>query len=554
MHSSPKFFLFWLCFNRLFHSYIFLSFLIFFRSKMPAVGGIGLGTGKEYSGNLTPFVTVTCIVAAMGGLIFGYDIGISGGVTTMTPFLQKFFRKVWEKKEADKSTNQYCQYDSQTLTMFTSSLYLAALLASLVASIVTRKLGRKLSMLLGGLLFFAGALINGFAKAIWMLIVGRMLLGFGVGFANQSVPLYLSEMAPYRYRGALNIGFQLSITVGILIANVLNYFFAKIKGGWGWRLSLGGAMVPALIITVGSLILPDTPNSMIERGQTEEAREKLKRIRGVDDVDEEFRDLVAASDASKLVEHPWRNLLQRKYRPHLTMAILIPFFQQLTGINVIMFYAPVLFNTIGFGDDASLMSAVITGIVNVAATLVSIYGVDKWGRRFLFLEGGTQMLICQAVVAACIGAKFGTSGNPGDLPKWYAIVVVLFICIYVAGFAWSWGPLGWLVPSEIFPLEIRSAAQSINVSVNMIFTFAVAQVFLTMLCHLKFGLFLFFAFFVVLMSIFVYYFLPETKGIPIEEMNRVWKSHWYWSRFVQDVDYPNGGMEMSKGGQGPKNV
>ncbi|MBA0662400.1 hypothetical protein Goklo_006530 [Gossypium klotzschianum] len=294
---------------------------------------------------------------------------------------------------------------------------------------------------------------------------------------------------------------------------------------------------------------------MIERGRTEEARAKLKKIRGVDDVDEEFRDLVSASDASKLVEHPWRNLLQRKYRPHLTMAILIPFFQQLTGINVIMFYAPVLFNTIGFGDDASLMSAVITGVVNVAATLVSIYGVDKWGRRFLFLEGGVQMLICQAVVAACIGAKFGTNGNPGDLPKWYAIVVVLFICVYVAGFAWSWGPLGWLVPSEIFPLEIRSAAQSINVSINMMFTFLVAQVFLTMLCHLKFGLFMFFAFFVVIMSIFVYYFLPETKGIPIEEMNQVWKSHWYWSRFMEDLDYPiNGNLEMSKGGQGPKLV
>ncbi|CAH9112285.1 unnamed protein product [Cuscuta epithymum] len=521
-----------------------------------AGGGVGPGpgNGKEYPGNLTLYVTVTCIVAAMGGLIFGYDIGISGGVTSMDTFLVKFFPSVYRKKNSDSSTNQYCKFDSQTLTMFTSSLYLAALVSSLMASTVTRKFGRRLSMMAGGILFCAGALINGFAQNVGMLIIGRILLGLGIGFANQAVPLYLSEMAPYKYRGALNIGFQLSITIGILVANVLNYFFAKLHQGW--RLSLGGAMVPALIITVGSLLLPETPNSMIERGNKDEAKEKLKRIRGVENVDEEFEDLVAASDASSLVEHPWRNLLQRKYRPQLTMAIAIPFFQQLTGINVIMFYAPVLFTTIGFGDNAALMSSVITGGVNVFATLVSIFYVDKLGRRFLFLEGGFQMLICQIAVAICIALKFGVNGDPGSLPKWYAIVVVIFICTYVAGFAWSWGPLGWLVPSEIFPLEIRSAAQSITVSVNMIFTFLVAQVFLIMLCHLKFGLFIFFAFFVVVMTIFVYFFIPETKNIPIEEMVSVWKEHWFWSRFMTEVDYPatKGAVEMGTSGDAYKRV
>ncbi|KAK9681782.1 hypothetical protein RND81_10G027500 [Saponaria officinalis] len=502
--------------------------------------------GKEYPGNLTLYVLATCVVAAMGGLIFGYDIGISGGVTSMPMFLSRFFPEVYKKETEDKSTNQYCKFDSVTLTLFTSSLYLAALVSSLVASSVTRKFGRKLSMFFGGTLFCAGALINAFAKNVAMLIIGRILLGFGIGFANQSVPLYLSEMAPYRYRGALNIGFQLSITFGILVANILNYFFANIHN-WGWRLSLGGAMVPAIIISIGALILPDTPNSLIERGKHEEALTKLRRVRGVEDVEEEFKDLVHASDTSKLVEHPWRNLLERKYRPHLTIAIAIPFFQQLTGINVIMFYAPVLFKTIGFKDNASLMSAVITGVVNVVATCVSIYGVDKWGRRFLFLEGGAQMFICQVAVALCIGLKFGVSGNVQFLPQWYAIVVVLFICIYVAAFAWSWGPLGWLVPSEIFPLEIRSAAQSITVSVNMFFTFIIAQIFLSMLCHLKFGLFLFFGFFVLIMSGFVFFFLPETKGIPIEEMSTVWKSHWFWGRYIPDDEQPRGAGALEMG-------
>ncbi|KAF8409615.1 hypothetical protein HHK36_005693 [Tetracentron sinense] len=501
---------------------------------------------KEYPGRLTPFVLMACIVAAMGGLIFGYDIGISGGVTSMAPFLKKFFPSVYRKEEGDTSTNQYCKFDSQILTMFTSSLYLAALVASILASWITRKLGRKASMLAGGVVFLGGAAINGAAGNVAMLIVGRILLGIGIGFANQSVPLYLSEMAPYRYRGALNIGFQLSITIGILAANLVNYFTAKIEGGWGWRVSLAGAAVPALIITIGSLFLPNTPNSMIERNQAEKAREMLRRIRGTKDVNHEFNDLVAASEASRKVEHPWRNLLERKYRPHLTMAILIPFFQQLTGINVVMFYAPVLFQTIGFGSNASLMSAVITGLVNAAATIVSIYGSDKWGRRSLFLEGGAQMLISQIMVTILIALQFGLDGQATDIPQWYAILVVAFICLYVAAYAWSWGPLGWLVPSEIFPLEIRSAAQSINVSVNMLFTFAVAQVFLPMLCHLKFGLFVFFACFVVAMTIFVYFFVPETKNIPIEEMSRVWKQHWYWAKFIPDQDL-NRSLEMANG-------
>ncbi|QHO08656.1 hypothetical protein HN51_067231 [Arachis hypogaea] len=165
-------------------------------------------------------------------------------------------------------------------------------------------------------------------------------------------------------------------TVGIVVANVLNYFFTNIKDGWGWRFSIGGAMVSALIITIGSLVLPDTLNSMIERGEHEKARQQLRKVLDVEDINKEFNDLIAASEESKKVEHHWRNLLQRKYRPHLTMAIMIPLFQQFTGIIVIMFYAPVLFGSIGFKDNSALMSAVITGVVNVATTVVSIY---LWG-------------------------------------------------------------------------------------------------------------------------------------------------------------------------------
>lgn len=314
----------------------------------------------------------------------------------MPPFLEKFFPDVYKKEVLNiGGTNQYCKFNSQKLTMFTSSLYLAALVASLVASTVTRKLGRRPSMLLGGALFLAGAIVNGLAQNITMLYIGRALLGVGVGFANQSVPVYLSEMAPYKYRGALNMVFQLSITIGILAAYVINYFTASMKGGNGWRYSLGCAGVPAIIFVLGSLCLPDTPNSLIERGKNEEAKKRLQKIRGVDNVDQEYNDLINASIESKKIKHPWAKLFSRKYRPQLVFVTFIPFFQQLTGMNVFMFYAPVLFKTIGFGANASLFSSVITGVVNCVSTLVSMATVDRFGRRGLFLEGGLQMLICQ---------------------------------------------------------------------------------------------------------------------------------------------------------------
>ncbi|OMO79065.1 Sugar/inositol transporter [Corchorus olitorius] len=466
------------------------------------------GGGRNYEGGLTAYVIVTCMVAAMGGLLFGYDIGISGGVRSKQ-FLQKFFPSMYPKmiKHAFKQKNQYCKFDSQLLTLFTSSIYLAALVACFFASWVTRHFGRKFSISFGGLAFLGGSILSGIATNIQFLIIGRLLLGIGVGFANQSIPVYLSEMSLAHFRGALNMGFQMFITIGILVARLINYGTSKLQGGWEWQVSYFLAAIPAIMMIVGSLFLPDTPNSNLDRGETEHAKAILKKARGTQNVDREFLHLFDAGEAAKNVEHPWTNIIQPRYRPQLVFCILIPLLQQLTGINVIMLYAPLLFMTLSFGHEASLMSAVIIGIVNVLATLIA--------------------------VGVLIGWKFGINGE-GELSEAEANALLILICAYVAAFAWSWGPLGWLIPSEIWPLELRSAGQAINVSVNMLFTFFIAQAFLAMLCHLKFGLFFFFAGFVVIMTIFIMLFLPETKIVPIEDMNRVWKAHWFWGKYITD--------------------
>ncbi|GAA0150918.1 hypothetical protein Leryth_018038 [Lithospermum erythrorhizon] len=285
-------------------------------------------------------------------------------------------------------------------------------------------------------------------------------------------------MAPYKHRGKFNLGFQLSITIGILFANILNYFFSKIDGGWGWRLSLGFAALPALIIIIASIFLSDTPTSLLERGKEKEARELLQRIRGVDNV----------FGFSRFPTVYWN-----EYYHVLCSSAL---------------------------QDCWVWKRCITCVcshhrdVNMVATFVSIYGIDRWGRRALLIQGSIQMLVFLAAVGALIATKFGLSGNVTTIPSWFAIVMVVCICCFVAGFAWSWWPLGWLIPSEIFPLEIRSAAQSITVATNVFFTFLIAQVFLTLLCHMKFGLFFFFAACVLVMTLFVFFFLPETKNIP----------------------------------------
>lgn len=489
--------------------------------------GVAKDRSELYRGRVTSYVIIACIVAAVGGSIFGYDIGISGGVTSMDDFLQRFFNNVYKNK-MHAHENNYCKYNNQGLAAFTSSLYLAGLVASLIASPVTRMYGRRISIICGGVSFLIGAALNASAVNLAMLLLGRIMLGFGIGFGNQAVPLYLSEMAPTHLRGGLNMMFQLATTLGIFTANMINYGTDKLRP-WGWRLSLGLAAAPALLMTVGGVLLPETPNSLIEQGLKEKGREVLERIRGTKNVDAEFEDMIDASELANSIKHPFRNILKKRNRPQLVMAIFMPMFQILTGINSILFYAPVLFQSMGFKGKASLYSSALTGAVLASSTLVSIATVDRWGRRPLLIVGGIQMIICQIIVAIILGLKFG---NDKELSKGYSILVVTVICLFVAAFGWSWGPLGWTVPSEIFPLETRSAGQGITVAVNLFFTFIIAQSFLSLLCALKFGFFLFFAACVTIMTIFVYMFLPETKGVPIEEMILLWQKHWFWKKIV----------------------
>ncbi|CAI9118520.1 OLC1v1020103C1 [Oldenlandia corymbosa var. corymbosa] len=483
-----------------------------------------------YKSKITPYVFGSWIMAAFGGLMFGYDIGISGGVTGMDDFLLYFFPRIYERK-MHASENNYCKYDDQILQLFTSSLYLAALVSSFFASKACSVLGRKPTILLASTFFMAGASLSAAAQAGWMLILGRILFGIGVGFGNEAVPLFLTEIAPVHLRGAVNILFQLFVTIGIFIANLVNYGTSFLHPS-GWRVSLGLAGIPGFMLFIGSLIITESPTSLVERNKKEEGKLALKKIRGVDDVEAEYNEILLACEIASQIKHPFKNLMKKQSMPPLIIAVLLQVFQQMTGINAIMFYAPVLFQTLGFKSDASLLSSVITGLVNVGSTFVGVFGVDKFGRRKLLLQACVQMLISQVATGSILLNHLKLTGS---LDKNLAAVVVFFVCFFVMAFAWSWGPLGWLIPSETFPLETRTAGYAFAVSSNMLFTFIIAQAFLSMMCHLQAYIFFFFSAWIVVMGLFVIFLLPETKGIPIEHMvDRVWKQHPVWKKFFDD--------------------
>ncbi|URD91977.1 Sugar transport protein [Musa troglodytarum] len=351
------------------------------------------GSTVDSGGRQTAAVIITCGMAASGGLIFGYDIGISGGVTAMESFLKTFFPSVLSRM-ADAEPDEYCMFDSQVLTAFTSSLYIAGLASSLVAGRITKAVGRQRVMLLGGVTFLIGAAINAAAVNIEMLILGRLLLGVGVGFTNQAAPVYLAETAPPKWRGVITTGFQLFIAIGVVAANLTNYGTSHIST-WGWRLSLGLAAVPAAVIILSALFIPDTPSSLVQRGKLDEARVALRRVRGsIADVEVELIER-SVEESSKMEDGAFRRIVQRRYRPYLLIGVAIPLFQQLTGIVMIAFFSPVLFRTLGFGSNTALMSAVILGAVNLASILISIFVVDRYGRKLLFMVGGAQMILCQ---------------------------------------------------------------------------------------------------------------------------------------------------------------
>jgi sugar porter (SP) family MFS transporter len=338
----------------------------------------------------------------------------------------------------------------------------------------------------------------------------RVVIGLAVGSASMSVPLYIGELAPAKYRGALVSFNQLAITSGILMSFLVDYWLASSQN---WRLMFGLAAIPAAMLFVGTLTQPESPHWLIANGRVDEAREILGRYRrgADDDIDEEIKDVKSVSGETSSLS----DLMAPKVRKLVTVGVLLAVFQQITGINTVIYYAPTLLKNAGFGSSAALLANVGNGVVNVGMTIVAILIIDKVGRRPLLVFGSVGM----AIALTAIAVDFAVGGD--NLHGAGAVIAIVALGVYTGSFAIGLGPVFWLLISELYPQRIRGTAMSVATIANWAANFVVTISFLTLLNAItNAGTFFLFAFLTVVAVIYFAVRVPETKGRTLQQIER----------------------------------
>lgn len=432
--------------------------------------------------------TLVAIIASLGGLLFGYDTGVISGAL---PFMRQDFHL--------------------TPTMqgiATSAVLVGATLGAAFAGWLSDRFGRKHVIIVVALLFVAGAVISAAAPALTILLIGRAIVGVAIGVASMLTPLYLAEMAPKNRRGAVVSLNQFCITFGILVSYLVDYALAAAPNNWRWMLGLGA--VPGLILFLGMLFLPESPRWLAGRNRTEEARRALAAMRE-GDVEAELQELRTDVLAESGQLAPWSALWRGRARRPLIIGVALAVFQQVTGINTVIYYAPLIFQSAGLSSaSVSILATAGVGLVNVIMTVIAMLLLDRAGRRALLLWGLAGMTVMLLVLAG--GFMAGVKGA-------VAAVTVGSVAAYVGFFAIGLGPVFWLLISEIFPLAVRGRGMSVATVANWGSNFAIALIFPIMTHALGSApVFLIFAVLSVGAFVFTLTSVPETRGRSLEEI------------------------------------
>jgi sugar porter (SP) family MFS transporter len=437
---------------------------------------------------LNPFVVAAAAVAALGGFLFGFDTGIISGAL------------LFIKQEFGLSAGL------QQLVV--GSLLVAAVVGALLGGPISDAWGRKRTLILAALVFGVGALVASYSPNLAVLVVARVLLGLAIGIASMIVPVYIAEIAPPRVRGALVSLQQFMITVGIMVSYLVSYAFSG-SGAWRWMLGVG--MIPAAILFVGMLPLPESPRWLLAKDRRQDALGVLHRIRHEEHNPEaELAEIEAVHKMQAGVSY--RDLFRPSVRPALIVGVGIAFINQMVGVNAVIYYAPTILKDAGFSSSAAILATTGVGILNMLVTLCALLLIDRVGRRPLLLVGISGVLLALIVLGAAYLLPGGSSGA--------GVLLVAGLLVYIASFAASLGIAIWLLNSEVYPLEVRGKGAAAGAFTHWALDFVIASTVLTLIAAITpTGMFWFYGFFAILGIIFVLRRVPETKGKTLEEVS-----------------------------------
>ena len=441
---------------------------------------------------LRPTGRMIYFFGALGGLLFGYDTGVISGALLFIP--------------NDFKLSPFLQ------GAIVAGLLLGAMIGSACAGRLCDRLGRRKLIIIAAVVFTAGAILAALAPSVAVLVAARFIIGLAVGSAALVVPLYLSEIAPTEIRGAIASLNQLMIVGGILAAFIVNAILAS---SGNWRLMLGLAAVPSLILLVGMLFMPETPRYLVHAGEEETARDVLEDLPGDERPEErigEIREVEQHEEGGGGLGALWR---AKWVRPALLVATGLAVFQQLVGINTIIYYAPTTLTNVGFAKTSAIYANLIIGVINVGMTVLAIRLVDRVGRKPMLYAGVAGMVGSLLVLGISLSV-LPTPHHPGD-PA--AIITLVCLATFIASFAATWGPVVWVMIPEVLPLGVRGTAMGVAVFGNWAANFLVSQTFPALLKGLGPGpVFLGYAGLGILAGLFVKVFVTETKGRSLEEI------------------------------------
>ncbi|MSS45198.1 sugar porter family MFS transporter [Cutibacterium sp. WCA-380-WT-3A] len=430
------------------------------------------------------------LVIALGGLLFGYDTGvISGALPSMTGYFEL----------SDLSSG-----------VVVSALVVGAAVGALTSGRMSDRFGRRPVLLSASAIFIVGAILAAVSVSVPMIVAARIIIGFGVGVASSIVPVFISELAPAHLRGRLVALNQLMIVSGIMLAYLSNYALHGVSDDWRWMVGL--AVVPSVLFGIGILSLDESPRWLALNGQTDRAREVLRKFRPADDVMTELAD-IQRTEESASAEEGWGGLRDPALRRVLVAGIGLQILGQLTGVNAVVYYAPSIFEGAGLGASSALLATVGVGVVNLVFTVIGMALVDKVGRTKL-LGVCTIFTVLSLAVFAFLLANGAPSGAA-------SVVGVACVFIYIASVATGLDVVVFIIPSELYPLRVRGTAMSLTIGVNWTMSFIVSLTFLSIFNALggavTFGIY---ALVALALVVFAFTVIPETKGKSLEEIER----------------------------------